>query len=537
MPQGFAKRRKATRSALWLAFSLAICGCTTLEQYVHNCFKVGPNFMRPPAPVADRWIDADDSRVRSESSDDSQWWTVFNDPTLNNLVELAYRQNISLKEAGYRVLQARAELGIARGDWFPQSQFMNGSATASGVSVTVANRQATPQRWFGQWNYGFGVAWELDFWGRFRRAIESADDALNASIENYDDVLVILIGDVAATYVQIRTLQKQIDYARQTLALQKQSLEIARAKFQGGQTSQVDVNQGVSDVDNTEALIEQNLISLRQATNRLCVLLGMPVEDLLRNISEAPIPSAPPQVAIGIPCDLIRRRPDVRRAERLAAAQCAQIGVAESEFYPQISLNSTFGWSAQQLESLFAHGSFRESVGPSFHWQILNYGRILNNVRSQDAQFQQLVARYQNTVLQAGEEVENGIVTFLRAQNRARELADAVNAETAAFNEALAQYRGGLVDYNRVVVIQERLVTRQQTYAEAQGQIAAGLIQIYKALGGGWQIRCNPQTGGSTLVVQPGSPVQMEAPIASHRQSPWNDQGATIQPVTTRRER
>jgi NodT family efflux transporter outer membrane factor (OMF) lipoprotein len=470
--------------------ALSLCGCTTLSDYLNNGFKVGPNYKRPPAPVAEHWIDAGDSRVRSEEADDSHWWTVLNDPVLNELVRLAYRQNLTVREAGYRVLEARAQYGIAVGELFPQTQEMTGDVSSHGVSTKVANRIATPTRWFGQWNYGFSLSWELDFWGRFRRAVEAADDTLDASVENYDDVLVTLIGDVATTYVQIRTLQQQIVYARQTLALQRQSLEIAAAKFKGGQTSEVDVNQGKSDVATTESLIEQLEIPLRQATNRLCVLLGAPPQDFLPKLGEASIPTSPPEVIVGIPADLLRRRPDVRRAERLAAAQSAAIGVADADFYPQISIDASFGWSAQELKDLFAHGAFRELVGPSFRWPILNYGRILNNVRVQDARFQELVLSYQKTVLRAGNEVEDGLVTFLRAQKRASDANEAVNTEMAAFKEALAQYKGGLVDYNRVVVIQERLVERQQTLAEAQGQIALGLIQVYRALGGGWQIRC-----------------------------------------------
>jgi NodT family efflux transporter outer membrane factor (OMF) lipoprotein len=471
------------------AATLSLSGCTSLSEYVHNGFKVGPNYKRPPAPVAEHWIDANDKRVRSEEADYSHWWVVLNDPFLDDLVQIAYRQNLTLREAGFRVLQARAQLGFTIGELFPQKQVMNGSAHSHGVSINVANRVATPTRWFGQWNYGFDLAWELDFWGRFRRAIEAADDTLDASVENYDDVLVTLVGDVATTYVQIRTIQQQIAYARQTLALQRRALEIARAKFKGGQTSKVDVNQGQSDVSTTEALIEQLLIFLRQEANRLCVLLALPPEDILWKLGEAAIPTAPPEVIVGVPADLLRRRPDVRRAERLAAAQCAQIGIAEADFYPQISINATFGWSAQELKDLFAHGSFREIVGPRFEWPILNYCRILNNVRVQDAQFQELVVRYQSTVLKAGEEVENGLVTFLRAHKRAQDLGEAVGAEMEAFKEALAQYKAGLVNYNRVVLIQERLVERQQTLAEARGQIVQGLIQVYRALGGGWELR------------------------------------------------
>ena len=509
------------------AAGLQLPGCTSPREYVHNGFKVGPNYKRPPAPVAEHWIDVNDKRVRSEEWDDSYWWTVLNDPILNDLVQSAYRQNLTLREAGFRVLQARAELGIAVGEFFPQTQVMNGSVDSHGVSTNVANRVATPTRWFGQWNYGFGLAWELDFWGRFRRAIEAADDTLDASVEEYDDVLVTLVGDVATTYVQIRTLQQQIAYTQQTLGLQRESLAIATAKFKGGQTSEVDVNQGKSDVANTEALIEQQQISLRQLANALCVLLGVPPVDILRKLGEARIPTAPPEVIVGVPADLLRRRPDVRHAERLTAAQSAKIGIAEADFYPQISINATFGWSAQELKDLFAHGSFRELVGPSFQWPILNYGRILNNVRAQDAHFQELVAHYQNTVIKAGEEVENGLVTFLRSHKRARDELEAVKAEADAFKQALSQYKNGLVDYNRVVVIQDRLVQRQQTLADAQGQIVQGLIQVYRALGGGWQIRYDPPAVGATGV---GS---IEAPIQAEGKSfPQSLQAALGQPVS-----
>lgn len=530
LPTGFAL---PARWALLGIVVASMCGCTHLTEYVRNGFKVGPNYRRPPAPVAQHWIDADDIRIRQLEVDDSHWWTVFNDPTLDELVRTAYQQNLSLREAGFRVLHARAQLGIARGELFPQTQVMNGDYTRRGVSVNVANRVATPQRWFSQWDYGFGLAWELDFWGRFRRAIEAADDTLNASVEGYDDVLVTLVGDVAASYVQIRTRQQQIAYARQTLALQRQSLELAKAKFKGGQTSQVDVNQGQSDVSATEALIEEQLVQLRQATNRLCILLGLPPEDLIAKLGEAGIPTAPAEVIVGVPVDLLRRRPDVRRAERRAAAQSAEIGIATADFYPQISLNGTFGWSAQEFENWFASGSFRGAVGPSFQWPILNYGRILNNVRAQDARFQELVVNYQNTVLKAGEEVENGLVTFLRAQNRARDQEQSVNAEMAALKEAIAQYKGGLVDFNRVVVIQEKLVERQQVLAEAQGQIALGLIQVYRAMGGGWQLRCDPTATSVPVEMAPAAqlPTKGAPPLAQSNSPPvgeTSEEAATL---------
>ena len=208
----------------------------------------------------------------------------------------------------------------------------------------------------------------------------------------------------------------------------------------------------------------------------------------------------PAEVVVGVPADLLRRRPDVRKAERLAAAQNAEIGVAIAALYPQISIGGGLGWEAQNFKDLFGGNAFQGVVGPSFNWAILNYGRLLSNIRAQDAQFQQLVANYQNTVLKAGEDVEDGLVTFLRARKRTEDQGESVRTQMEALKEAIAQYKGGLVDYNRVILLQEKLVDRQQVWAEAQGQIALGLIQVYRALGGGWQIRLNPDAAATTVV-------------------------------------
>jgi NodT family efflux transporter outer membrane factor (OMF) lipoprotein len=294
-----------------LAFALA--GCTTPCEYLKNGFKVGPNYQKPPAPIAKEWIDASDVRVRKESDDLSTWWNVFNDPILSSLICDAYRQNLTLREAGFRVLEARAQLGIAVGEIFPQQQYASGGFKEQTVSVEVANRQATPQRYFGTWANGFGLTWELDFWGRFRRAIEAADDLLDASVENYDDVLVTLLGDVALNYVQLRTLEQELEYLRANVALQRETLSIARAQFQGGQVSELDVDQAESTLYRTESQIPQVQISIRQTANRLCILLGIPVENLQARLGPGPIPTAPPDVAVGMPADLLRRRPDVRR--------------------------------------------------------------------------------------------------------------------------------------------------------------------------------------------------------------------------------
>jgi NodT family efflux transporter outer membrane factor (OMF) lipoprotein len=474
-----------------MILAASLCGCTSFKEYIQNGFKVGPNYCQPPAPVAQEWIDANDKRVRSDADDLSKWWTVFNDPGLDALICCAYRQNLTLREAGCRVLEARAQLGITTGQIFPQSQTFTGSYSRNAASREVVSGQGIVKPFFDQWNYGFNLNWELDFWGRFRRAIESDTANLNASVEGYDDVLVTLLGDVATNYVEMRTYEGRIEFALANVRLQRETLTITEARFRGGTTSELDVYQARSTLEQTEAQIPELEISLRQTINQLCILLGMPPEELQSRLGPAPIPTTPPEVAIGIPADLLRRRPDVRRAERLAAAQCALIGVAQSDFYPAISINGTLGYSAERFPDLFRSSALNGNVGPSFQWNVLNYGRILNNVRFQDAKFQELVAAYQQTVLSANQEVENGLVTFLKAQRRTMLQTASVNDAEKAVTIVLAQYKAGAIDFTRVSQLEQTLVQQQDVLTQARGEIATGLIQVYKALGGGWQIRLN----------------------------------------------
>jgi NodT family efflux transporter outer membrane factor (OMF) lipoprotein len=491
----------AVAVAALLALTLSGSGCTPFTEYIHNGLKVGPNYRKPPAAVAPDWIDASDKRIRRGDDDLSHWWKVFHDPILDSLICTAYRQNLTLREAGFRILEARAQVGIAVGNILPQTQQMMGGHTREAFSLETANRTVnasnpnTGPRFFGQWDFGFTLAWELDFWGRFRRAVESAVASLDASVEDYDDVLVTLLSDVATAYVQMRTLEKRIDYANKNVAIQRETYEIAKSK-KGIFATGLDVDQALSTLKQTEAGIPELEITLRQTTNQLCILLGIPPEELRAKLGRGDIPAAPPDVVIGIPADLLRRRPDVRRAERQAAAQSAQIGVAEAEFYPHIFFRGTIDYQAALFKNLFNSKALSGSVGPTFQWNILNYGRILNNVRFQDAKFQELVAFYQQTVLNANKEVEDGLITFLKAHQRTQLQQESANAGVAAVKAIQDLWKGGLLnDYTRVAQLEQNLVLLQDVLAQAEGEIALGLIQVYKALGGGWQIRltgCNP---------------------------------------------
>ena len=246
---------------------------------------------------------------------------------------------------------------------------MTGSYTRNALSRETANPLASGlKRWYGQWNYGFNLSWELDFWGRLRRAIESDAATLDASVENYDDVLVTLLGDVATNYVTYRTTEQRIKYAKENVALQRKTLQIVEGQRKVGIVGELDVDQARSTLEQTEAGIPELEIAQRQAANQLCILLGIPPQDLQARLGSGTIPTAPPEVAVGIPADLLRRRPDVRRAERQAAAQSAQIGIAEAQFYPSISINGTIGYSAQNfkrsLPGAGPHGQRRSRRSP-----------------------------------------------------------------------------------------------------------------------------------------------------------------------------
>lgn len=503
------------RCALIAGVAIAAClltGCESSRQWWRNGFKVGPDYGRPPAPVAEQWIDVDNSKVISEATDYSYWWTVFNDPVLNELVYTAYEQNLPLKIAGLRILEARAQRGIVAGSLFPQTQQMTGDFTHSKFSDNSYPFGSTGNnREYDNWGVGFDAAWELDVWGRMRRGIEVADADLNAQIEDYDDVLVILQAEVAATYIQMRALEERLVLVRQNIVLQEETLEIIEKRFQGGVVGEIDVRQARANLAVTESLVPTLEENHRKVQNVLCILMGTPPHDLQAELGgPAPIPSAPPEIAIGIPAELLRRRPDVRRAEREAAAESARIGIAASEFYPSISITGNISLDAEQFSNVFTGNSLAGNVGPGFRWNILNYGRIANGVRAQDARFQQAVLGYQNTVLMANREVEDAIVAFLREQVRVKSLGRAAHETEQALRIGLIQYEQGLIDYQRVLDSQRALVLQQDALAESRGKVVINLVAAYKAIGGGWRMRCTP---GVYLSGPLDTPLQEELPL------------------------
>lgn len=471
-------------------------GGSSLSDWWHNGFKVGPNYARPAAPVADSWIEAESQQVRFDRPRDVYWWTVLNDPNLNALIEAAYEQNLTLRTAGMRVLEARALRAIAQGQMFPQLQQMVGGYARTQLSrneLGLGNLPGGVQlpRAFDNWSGGFDMAWELDIWGRFRRNLEAADADLDASIEDYDAVLISLIAEVAAAYVDMRTFQQRITFAEDNVKIQSDTLRLVKLRKEEGEDQDLDVQLATSNLENVKSTIPVLQIGLQQASNRLCVLLGIPprkLNDLVPPRAN-PIPNQPENVSIGMPAELIRRRPDIRKAEREAAAASARIGVAASDLYPRFSINGTINLSSRSLANLFNSGSTAGILNPVFDWNILNYGRIMNNIAAHDAKFQQTAIEFQNTVLTANEEVENALIAYLKRQQQRKDLARSVAAYQRSVEIGNLKIKEGEIGFIYLYVLQSDLAIQQDKLAESEGDVILSLIDLFKALGTGWQIR------------------------------------------------
>jgi NodT family efflux transporter outer membrane factor (OMF) lipoprotein len=467
---------------------MKILGLCVLSAVVASgCMTVGPDYQVPKAQVMPEYLAYGDPLLDTTAQAAPEWWkTAFNDPILDQLVEIALSQNLSLRSAGLRVLQARQQLLIAIGNQYPQQQQLTGQAGIAGVFSSPA---------YEIYDLGFNLAWEADVWGSFKRQIESASATLDASVAGYDGVLVSLVAQVAQTYLIIRTNQQRLAAARQNLALQQESVRITTAKYESGEVDSLDVDQAKTLFYNTQAAVVSLELSLQQFKNSLAILLGQPPFDMSQLLGvPQPVPTVAPEIAVGMPQDLIRRRPDIRAAERQMAAQSAQIGVAVSELYPAFGLGGTIGTSVStntglSFSDLFSAQTSGYNLFGAFQWNIFQYGRLRNNIRLQDAAFQQLLEDYRQTVLQAQGEVENAIVAFFKSQQQLAALRSAADAAQRAADIATLQYQGGEVGYNTVILTLQALVSQQDQLAAIQGTVTTNLVDVYRSLGGGWEVR------------------------------------------------
>ena len=457
---------------------------------------VGPNYKTPQASVEAQWMGVpSNSRHRTKIAQ-AYWWKCFRDPVLDRLIKTAYANSPSLQSTAVRILQARAQLNYAIGNLFPQQQGLSG-----GVNYT---RLSTPDRAFFPAGITsnfikdqllFSSSWEIDFWGKYRRTIESDRATFLGTIASYDDALVTLIADVASSYVNIRTLEERIRVAAKNAEAQRQSFNLTETQFKSGETDELDMRQAETLVGQTEAQIPHLQNTLNQTKNGLAVQLGVTPDEVDRLLAgPSHIPAASGEVAAGIPHDLLRRRPDVRAAGLTAASQSALIGVAKANMFPALSLSGEFGFHSNNeghhsLPDMFSWQSRAAQAGASFMWPVFNYGRLVNQVRVQDAQFQQAILNYQNTVLTAQEEVENGLSAFYTELQALSNLTKAADAAHRSTELSLIHYRSGETTFTTVLSTQQAQLSVDDSVASSRGSVALGLISIYRALGGGWELR------------------------------------------------
>ncbi len=459
-----------------------------LVVFLSACTVVGPEFEKPEPPTLPDWSVDLDNGLDHGAADLSRWWEVFEDPVLNRIVEDALAANNTLEIAALSVLEARAQLGIATGAQWPQTQVAAGQGT---LLSPPENTGVTSSYW--QYTLGATVNWEIDFWGRYQRAIESANAAYLGSIAAYQQARVLLTAAVVGAYAAVRTIEEQRNIAQENLVLQQRSYDIARVLYDQGQDSELDMQQAQTLLLATQSAIPAIDADLRKARNALSLLLGeLPGSVTARLAGGKGIPVLPESVSVGFPADMLRRRPDMRQAELTAMALNAQVGLAEADLYPSFSLAGSIGLASgapgnDSFGDLFDGDALTWSVGPSFVWPFLNYGRIRNNIRVQDARLQQALINYAETALSAARETEDALADWDGNLEQAAILVQSVASARRSNELATLRYSEGYSDYQRVLDAQQALFSQQQRLVAAQGASVGSLIALYKALGGGWE--------------------------------------------------
>lgn len=447
------------------------------------CSAVGPDYAPPAAELPASWREAEG--FAQGEPDLAAWWRRLQDPVLDGLVERATRQGLDLREALARVREARALRGVAAADRYPTVDVAAGYSRV-GESENTALGGIVPDS--DLYAVGFDTFWEADLWGRVRRSVEAADADLDASVEDARDVAVSVAAETARTYVELRAFQARLGVARRNVALQQETLDLVQTREGAGLVGKRDVAQAASNLETTRSRLPALEAGLRAAENRLAVLVGEPPGALAELLAaDAPIPVPPAEVAVGVPAELLRRRPDVRRAERVLAAETARIGLAEAELYPRLTLGGLLGLAAEEPGDLADAGSEVFSLGGALRWNIFDGGRLRQRVEAQDARAEQALVRWERTVLTALEETENAMTSFAREQTRRGSLELAAGEARRAVELAQAQYRAGLTDFQSVVDTERSVAALEDEVALSEATIATSTVAIYRALGGGWE--------------------------------------------------
>src|SRR5467141_2323429 len=452
---------------------------------------VGPNYKRPQAAVPTQWTVAPTRGTETKSPETDEWWASFQDPQLNSLVERSASRNLDLKLALERVQEARAARGVARSGYFP---------SIDGAASGTRNRQRVigpvgPQNSpvivpveFNNFQGGLSASWELDVFGGTRRRVQAATADATAAEENRRDILVILLGDVGRVYAQLRGFQRRLEIANKNIKTQQDTLDLTSARAKAGLATEVDVSRAAAQLESTKAVVPTLLSGIDVSIHRWSVLLGQEPGALRSELEKTnPIPSAGPEVDVGLPSDLLKRRPDIRRSEAQLAAATARIGEAKADLFPRFVLTGTAGRQAAQLHDLTLGAGNFFSVGPGISLPLFT-GGIRSNIAVQTSRQREAVIGYQSTVLNALEEVENALVSYSQEQERRDRLNDAVAHSQLAVDLATEQYKAGLVDFLSVLDAQRDLYAIEDQLVQSQTSVTTNLVGLYRALGGGWNL-------------------------------------------------
>ncbi len=452
------------------------------------CTTLGPDYQEPDVAWLQDW-EPGAYAVTTDQAGQKQidlrfWWQLFNDPALNKLIASARQENLQLRIAGLRIFESRALLGIAGSNRYPQVQQIGGAINYVNNQFYGGDSPA-PNQSFGNASVGFNLGWELDFWGRFQRGIESADAAFFASIANQQDVQVLVSAQLTDLYFAYRTTESRIVIAYKNAEIQKRSYEITDTLYRNGENSELDLQQAKTQYLGTLSSIPALEITLLKIRNSLSALLGRPPGEIPElTVTDYKLPVVTTDSIQKIPAKLLNRRPDIRAAAWQVATQSAQIGIAEADYYPAISLLGSIGLSGNSLGGSSSTGSLQ--IGPSLKWNIFDYGRIKNNVRVQDARLQQLIESYQDAVLQAAREVDDAAYSIQKTAEQKILVDKAVVASERALEIANIRYREGYADFQRVLDAQRAKFNQAERQLQTHGDHISAVIALYKGLGGGW---------------------------------------------------
>lgn len=448
------------------------------------CAVLGPDYKEPEVTWLADWESELYSQIEEVSAhsqvDAKTWWYLFDDPVLNQLVDIARLENPSLRIAGLRVLESKAALGVANSGRYPQFQ----QATGAIAYVNTQNSAGSDDS-LGTYDLGLNAGWELDFWGRYSRSIESADAAFFSSVFNQQNGQVLLTAQVADLYYAYRTVLLRINIARKNARIQKRSYEITEALFKSGASAELDLQQAKTQYMATLSSIPGLEIALAQIHNNLCVLLGRPPGNLPELDNEVrSLPIVNPAAIEQVPAQLLMRRPDIRAAASQVAAQSAQVGIAETELYPSISLFGSLGWSGSTPSD--SVNTLSLGIGPSFTWNLFDHGRIKNNVRIQDARLQQAIESFQGSVLLAAREIDDAAISVIKTREQRVPQHESTLAAERSLELANTRYREGYADFQRVIDAQRAAAAQAERELINDSNHISAVIEFYRALGGGW---------------------------------------------------